>query len=70
MEKTGFEGSLQDFFEFMRTDPQFYYPDNEEGRKAYLNQVSTVIDTLKANIDQLFHGLPTIPLMIKISPLT
>ena len=65
MEKTGFEGSLQDFFEFMRTDPQFYYPDNEEGRKAYLNQVSTVIDTLKANIDQLFHGLPTIPLMIK-----
>ena len=65
MEATQFEGTLQDFFEFMRTDPQFYYPDNEEGRKAYLNQTSTIMDTLKANIDQLFHGLPTIPLMIK-----
>ena len=65
MEATQFEGTLQDFFEFMRTDPQFYYPDNEEGRKAYLDQTSTIMDTLKANIDQLFHGLPTIPLMIK-----
>jgi len=65
MEATQFEGTLQDFFEFMRTDPQFYYPDNEEGRKAYLSQISTIMDTLKANIDQLFHGLPTIPLMIK-----
>ena len=65
MEETEFEGSLQDFFEFMRTDPQFYYPDNQEGRDAYINQVNVVMDTLTANIDQLFHGLPSIPFIVK-----
>ena len=57
MEETQFEGTLQDFFEFMRTDPQFYYPDNQKGREAYLNQVNVVMDTLTANIDQLFLSL-------------
>ena len=65
MEATQFEGTLQDFFEFMRTDPQFYYPDNQKGREAYLNQVNVVMDTLTANIDQLFNGLPSIPFVVK-----
>ena len=65
MEETQFEGTLQDFFEFMRTDPQFYYPDNQKGREAYLNQVNVVMDTLTANIDQLFNGLPSIPFIVK-----
>jgi len=65
MEETQFEGTLQDFFEFMRTDPQFYYPDNQKGRDAYLNQVNVVMDTLTANIDQLFNGLPSIPFIVK-----
>jgi len=65
MEETQFEGTLQDFFEFMRTDPQFYYPDNQKGRDAYLNQVNVIMDTLTANIDQLFNGLPSIPFVVK-----
>ena len=65
MEETQFEGTLQDFFEFMRTDPQFYYPDNQKGRDAYLDQVNVVMDTLTANIDQLFNGLPSIPFVVK-----
>jgi uncharacterized protein (DUF885 family) len=65
MEATQFEGTLQDFFEFMRTDSQFYYPDNQKGRDAYLNQVNVIMDTLTANIDQLFNGLPSIPFVVK-----
>ena len=65
MEATQFEGTLQDFFEFMLTDPQFYYPDNQKGRDAYLNQVNVIMDTLTANIDQLFNGLPSIPFIVK-----
>ena len=61
MEKTEFEGSLQDFFEFMRTDPQFYYPDNQEGRDAYINQVNVVMDTLTANIDPVSYTHLTLP---------
>ena len=30
----GFEGDLKAFFEFIRTDSQFYYPNTDEGAKA------------------------------------
>tara|TARA_B100000029_G_scaffold247401_1_gene244251 strand:- start:198 stop:1982 length:1785 start_codon:yes stop_codon:yes gene_type:complete len=65
IEKVNFEGDLNQFFEFMRTSPQFYYPDNQKGRDLYIEQVNVVMDTLKANINQLFNGLPTIPLIVK-----
>ena len=37
MKRVGFEGSLQEFFTFMREDPQFYLPATPEGRQAYLD---------------------------------
>jgi uncharacterized protein (DUF885 family) len=33
MKKVNFEGDLAAFFEFMRTDDQFYYENSEEGQK-------------------------------------
>jgi uncharacterized protein (DUF885 family) len=33
---TGFQGDQPAFFEFMRTDKQFYLPDTDEGRAQYL----------------------------------
>ena len=36
MKQVGFEGDLAAFFDFMRTDAQFYYPDSEEGRAAWI----------------------------------
>ena len=65
METVAFEGSLQEFFDFMRTDPQFYYPQSAEGRQMYLDQVNVVVDTLSARIEELFYGLPSIPLVVK-----
>ena len=53
MEKVSFEGSLKEFFDFMREDDQFYYPEGPEGRKMYLDQVQVVVDTL-ANLS-LIH---------------
>ena len=65
MEEVAFEGTLQEFFDFMRTDPQFYYPQSDKGRQMYLDQVNVVVDTLSARIDELFYGLPSIPLVVK-----
>tara|TARA_Y100000748_G_scaffold303151_1_gene307449 strand:+ start:1067 stop:2869 length:1803 start_codon:yes stop_codon:yes gene_type:complete len=65
MEEVAFEGTLQEFFNFMRTDPQFYYPQSDKGRQMYLDQVNVVVDTLSARIDELFYGLPSIPLVVK-----
>jgi uncharacterized protein (DUF885 family) len=37
-EQVGFKGSLQDFFEHMRTSKQFYYPNTAAGRQMYLDE--------------------------------
>lgn len=65
MEKVSFEGTLQEFFDFMREDDQFYYPEGPKGRQMYLDQVQVVVDTLSNRIEELFYGLPSIPLQVK-----
>ena len=65
MEKVNFDGTLKEFFDFMREDDQFYYPEGPEGRQMYLDQVQVVVDTLSNRIEELFYGLPSIPLQVK-----
>lgn len=35
MSQVGFEGTLEEFFEFVLEDDQFYYPNTDEGRQTY-----------------------------------
>ena len=57
MAQVGFEGSLAEFFVFLREDPQFYYPDTDAGREAYLAEgfvtAETRIDRLQRGVDGL-----------------
>ncbi|MBT6319385.1 MAG: DUF885 domain-containing protein [Porticoccaceae bacterium] len=65
MQQVGFEGDLQAFFEFMRSDPQFYLPDTDEGRQAYLDEAARVIDEMEGRLDELFYSKPKARVMIK-----
>jgi uncharacterized protein (DUF885 family) len=65
MQKTGFKGSLAEFFLFLRDDPQFYYPNTAEGKAAYLAQATRVIDEMKGRLDQLFLLKPKADLIVK-----
>ncbi|MCO7222982.1 DUF885 family protein [Pleionea sp. CnH1-48] len=65
MKKTGFKGTLQEFFKFMRHDKQFYYPTTEEGRTAYLNEATAMIDNMKSRLDELFIVKPKADLLVK-----
>nr|WP_010131552.1 DUF885 domain-containing protein [Microbulbifer agarilyticus] len=65
MAKVKFEGSLQEFFEFMRTDEQFYYPETEEGKQRYLKEATAMIDNLKGRMDELFITKPKADLVVK-----
>jgi len=58
MEQVSFEGSLQDFFEFMRSDEQFYYPSTDEGRARYVAEVNDVFDRVRGVIPDYFDTLP------------
>ncbi len=63
--KVGFEGDLQAFFEFFRTDPRFTYPDTEVGRAEYLAKNKAVIAQIKTRLPELFGILPKADLIVK-----
>ncbi|MTI30074.1 DUF885 domain-containing protein, partial [Xanthovirga aplysinae] len=65
MKKVNFEGSLQDFFAFMRTDDQFYYPNTEEGKEAYMKEATALIDEMKGRLDELFITKPKADIIVK-----
>ena len=65
MKQVGFAGDLQDFFEFTRTDPQFYYPETPEGKQAYLEEATALIDDMKTRLDSLFKVKPKADLVVK-----
>lgn len=65
MQKVKFEGSLQDFFAFMRNDQQFYYPSTEQGRAAYLKRSVDIIDTMKTKLPDVFNTLPKADVIVK-----
>ncbi|MDF2177102.1 DUF885 domain-containing protein [Aliiglaciecola sp. CAU 1673] len=65
MQKVNFEGDLQAFFEFMRTDPQFYYANTEEGRDKYLAEAKAFIDVMRSKLPDYFGLTPKADMMVK-----
>lgn len=65
MKKVGFKGSLNEFFQFMRHDKQFYYPGDDAGRQRYLTEATDLINTMKGELDQLFITKPKADLKVK-----
>ena len=65
MNKVGFEGDLKAFFEFMRNDKQFYYPETEEGKQRYLDEAVALIDNMKSRLDELFIVKPKADMIVK-----
>lgn len=65
MEEVDFDGSLQEFFVFMREDPQFYYPNTDEGRDAYLEEARHLIDVMREHLPEQFGILPKAELVVK-----
>jgi uncharacterized protein (DUF885 family) len=65
MGKVGFKGELGEFFEFMRTDKQFYYAADEAGKQRYLDEAVALIDDMEGRLDSLFLTKPKAKLKVK-----
>lgn len=61
----GFEGDLAAFMQFMRDDPQFYYPGTEEGKARYLSEATQLIETMKGSLDEMFITKPVADIKVK-----
>lgn len=53
-EKIGYDGTLDEFIAFLRTDPQFYYTDKEKMLADY----RIILDEMEEKLPQIFGRLP------------
>lgn len=60
-----FEGDLKEFFKFVNSDPQFFFPNTDEGRQAYLDESTAYLDSIKKKLPQYFGILPKADLVVK-----
>ncbi|WP_416879399.1 DUF885 domain-containing protein [Litorimonas sp.] len=65
VDQVGFDGSLLEFFDYLRTDEQFVYPDTEAGREAYIADAAAIINDMNTRLDGLFLTKPEADLIVK-----
>jgi uncharacterized protein (DUF885 family) len=64
-ETVAFKGDKRAFFDFMRTDKQFYLPNTDEGRAKYLATAQGYLDVMYTRLPEYFGRLPKAPLVVK-----
>jgi len=64
-DKVGFEGDLQEFFTFIKTEDQFFFSNNDEGRLGYISQTEKYLDKINTQLPNFFGILPKAPLVVK-----
>lgn len=60
-----FDGTLQEFFVFMRTDDRFYFPNTDEGRQDYLDLNNEYLDAITLKLPDYFGRLPKAELEVR-----
>lgn len=63
--KVGFEGTLQEFFTFIKDDDQFYYANTDEGRQGYISDTEVFLGYIKQRLPDYFGILPKADLVVK-----
>ena len=64
-EQVGFKGTLQEFFNFMRTSPQFQLGNNDAGRAQYIKMSEDYLGAMEAKLPEYFGILPKAKLEVK-----
>jgi uncharacterized protein (DUF885 family) len=65
MNRVGFEGSLREFFDFVRTDPNNFYENSDAGREVFLSEARAQVAEIMAVADQYFNILPEAGLEVR-----
>lgn len=63
--EVGFNGTLEQFFDKIRTDSTLKYPNNEAGREQYLSDARAVIASVMAIAPKYFSVLPKASLEVR-----
>ena len=60
-----FDGSLVEFFEFVRNDPNNYFPNTDDGREAFLERQRGLVAGVYEKVDTFFNLLPKADLEVR-----
>jgi uncharacterized protein (DUF885 family) len=63
--RIGYAGTLESFFDAVRTNPAFKFPNTAAGREEYLAEARAVIARMMAAAPRWFHTLPKAPLEVR-----
>jgi uncharacterized protein (DUF885 family) len=66
MQSTGFQGDLPAFFQYLRTDPKFYFTDPEQLKREYMVTVMRIQPELVKQFGRLYRT----PLGVRVIPMT
>lgn len=64
-QQTDFEGTLQEFFVYVREDEQFYYANTDEERQEYIDVNNEYLDYIGERLPEYFGRLPKAPLVVR-----
>ena len=64
-QQVGFEGDLNAFFQYLKTDPRFQYPNTDEGRQGYLRDSERYLAFIGERLPRYFGVLPKADLVVR-----
>lgn len=64
-DRVGFEGDLPAFFNFIKTDEQFFYENTDEGRQGYITDTESYLSFINKQLADYFGILPKADLVVK-----
>ncbi|MEE4163537.1 MAG: DUF885 domain-containing protein [Woeseiaceae bacterium] len=64
-DEVGFDGTLAEFFEFIRNDPNNYYEDSDRGREQFLDDARRQIAEIYATVGDYFSAVPEAGLEVR-----
>ena len=64
-DSVGFDGSLADFFSFLREDDRFYFPNTDAGRADYVAEASEILSEVDNMLPNFFGILPKAGLEVR-----
>lgn len=65
MRGVGFKGTLQAFFEHVRTDPRFFYPQTDAGKAAYVADAERLLAEIQGRQGEMFTIIPKAPVVVR-----
>ncbi|WP_245638274.1 DUF885 domain-containing protein [Altererythrobacter ishigakiensis] len=64
-DQVGFDGTLEEFFDFVRSDQQFFFPNNDAGAQMYIDRATLYIEQLTKRLPEFFGRLPKASLEVR-----